>query len=641
MNKTIAAFIFLLAAAPVAASENYNYVTVQGTLDSTANISGVKVDVVANGSVVGSSDTVDLQPDANGFFTVSVHNVDPSLLVTSNTEYELVFSTGNGAYEVLRLPLTSVPFAKALKGPAGTDNLIAAKGNVGIGTTAPAYKLDVTGDAHFTSSVTASKFYGDGSALTGITASGDNLGNHIATTTLQMAGNNIYNASTITTTGDISAARYQIAGTNVLRIWPGKGTLAVGENAGGEDGGSGSSNTYVGTLAGYFVPSGWGNTFVGAGSGTFSYGYDNTFIGWQSGQANRSGIHNTFVGTDSGIANYTADYNTYVGESAGFFNQDGNSNAFFGNYAGYEIDGGSQNTLLGAFVGGGLVSGSNNIIVGYAQAASAPSASNELNLGGVLFGNLSDKTIGISRRAPQAALDVVSTGTAHSQFAQIWRASDGVVKASMSATGLMMATKFVGDGSGLSGISASSGDNLGNHIATTTLNMSGFNIASANLIAVSLLRFADNNIVISSAPSSQGGGIYTSTNMYVNGDLYAAKIYGDVSGATGFPAGDNLGNHTATLDLSMANFNIGGANLVSGASALFSNGVTAASFTATGAALGVDTAKLRFTDSNIVLSSASPSQYGGLYASTHVYVNGDLYGNGAALTTLNCSVPRT
>jgi len=32
MNKTIAAFIFLLAAAPASASENYNSMTVQGTL---------------------------------------------------------------------------------------------------------------------------------------------------------------------------------------------------------------------------------------------------------------------------------------------------------------------------------------------------------------------------------------------------------------------------------------------------------------------------------------------------------------------------------------------------------------------------------------------------------------------------------
>jgi hypothetical protein len=63
----------------------------------------------------------------------------------------------------------------------------------------------------------------------------------------------------------------------------------------------------------------------------------------------------------------------------------------------------------------------------------------------------------------------------------------------------------------------------------------------------------------------------------VTGDLHATKIYGDISNSTGFPAGDNLGNHTATAGLNMANnqimnvssltitgpaFSIGGSTLV-------------------------------------------------------------------------------
>ncbi|MEI7483012.1 MAG: hypothetical protein WCK75_11800, partial [Elusimicrobiota bacterium] len=68
----------------------------------------------------------------------------------------------------------------------------------------------------------------------------------------------------------------------------------------------------------------------------------------------------------------------------------------------------------------------------------------------------------------------------------------------------------------------------------------------------------------------------------------------------------------------------------------FQMGVTASSFTASGAA-GVGTAKLRFTDDQIIVSSASAAQYGGVYVSTHVYLaNGaKYYGDGSGLTNLN------
>ncbi|GAB4032390.1 MAG: hypothetical protein Fur0012_10910 [Elusimicrobiota bacterium] len=141
-----------------------------------------------------------------------------------------------------------------------------------------------------------------------------------------------------------------------------------------------------------------------------------------------------------------------------------------------------------------------------------------------------------------------------------------------------------------------SGDNLGNHIATTTLNMSNFNIANANHITASSITLTSgrgimstgqitassftatnilgitsarmqmsNNVVVSSASSAQYGGVYVSTNIFVNG-----KIYGDGSGLTGI-SGDNLGNHIATTTLNMSNFNIANANHITASSATLTN----------------------------------------------------------------------
>ena len=528
MNKTIAAFIFLLAIAPLSASENYNSMTVQGTLSPVQDILDVKVDVLANGSVVGSSDTVNLLPDANGFFTVFVHNVDPSLFGNSNTEFELLFSTGNGAYEVLRLPLTSVPFAKALKGAASTDNLIGAKGNIGIGTTAAAYKLDVTGDAHFTSSVTASKFYGDGSGLTGLSTGGDNLGNHAATTTLNMSGYGIANAQNITFTGAEGGIILAPFVDNTLNYSYRHGVSIGSGTYDNYNGGVGVGRD-AGTNHDYAVGIGnnaYNNRDLGIGVG--AYAHDNYNVGIGVG--------------------YFAFNNSGAGVGLGYFAHD--------NY---------------------------NRGVGIGDSAS----------GNYEFG------VGIGAGAANNSYYAVGIGA--------YSRNNGTYGSALGAY---------------------------SYAAPSSVALGSYARANAgNSVAVGAG-------TVNNSTGAANFGVYA---IVTSSDVTAAKYYGDGSALTGIrTSDDNLGNHTATMDLSMANFNITVANSISGASAFFSNGVTASSFIATGAALGVDTAKLRFTDSNIILSSASPSQYGGLYTSTHVYVNGDLYapkiyGDGSGLTALNAS----
>ena len=73
---------------------------------------------------------------------------------------------------------------------AGTQAmLIDSAGRVGIGVSSPNNALDVSGN------VNASSFSGDGSALTNVPS--DDLGNHIATQTLNLSNHNIINADTI------------------------------------------------------------------------------------------------------------------------------------------------------------------------------------------------------------------------------------------------------------------------------------------------------------------------------------------------------------------------------------------------------------------------------------------------------------
>ena len=498
-----------------------------------------------------------LQTDSGGHTRIIGNN-------NGNTNEVHLFNSGgagyirflsNGGYERLRI----------------TDS-----GDVGISTNAPAYRLHVSSGAGETGTVMAVstgasnlfwvagdgahavKFFGDGSGLTNLAGAADNLGNHTATEVLKMG------AYGVNTSSDITAARYQINGSTVLAVLQGAGNIGVGFNVGV----LGSNNSSFGHDAGK-VNTGGDNTFIGRGAGESNTSSTrNSFLGSYTGNSNTLGSYNSYLGSGAGQMNTTGMSNSVVGYNASRWSQVGSGNAVVGNEAGLGSSGNSYSsaTLMGYRAGYGLLTGSDNIflgwqagysvtvgtgniVIGYNKDTSAPAASNELNIGGVLYGDLSAKTIGISTRAPQAALDIVSTGTANTQFAQIWRDGGGVIKASMSATGVMMATKFVGDGSGITGLPG--GDNLGNHTATQDLLLAGNDIYNASTIT------ATGNI--------------TAARYQINGSTVLA-LSGGNSLNVGIEAGlTNTGSSGVFLGYQAGYQNIGQANTFAGYNAGYVN----------------------------------------------------------------------
>ncbi|MCB0535681.1 MAG: hypothetical protein KDD14_25980, partial [Saprospiraceae bacterium] len=145
--------------------------------------------------------------DNEGIFVTSTGSVG---MGTSNPQTRLHI---NGSSAQIRLQSPANPViqfydastAKAVMGWHASENLlklnaqgnlsnsaginISPSGKVGINTESPASILDVNG------TVTATAFVGDGSGLTG---TGDGLGNHTATQTLDLANNDITNGGTVT-----------------------------------------------------------------------------------------------------------------------------------------------------------------------------------------------------------------------------------------------------------------------------------------------------------------------------------------------------------------------------------------------------------------------------------------------------------
>jgi len=277
-------------------------------------------------------------------------------------------------------------------------------GNIGIGTTTPQAKLDISGNIRITDGtqgagkVLTSDANGLASWQTPAGGSGDNLGNHIATTTLNMNNKPIENASYVNIVGNLGL---QLNGNTILKT---------------------QSN-------------------------------DNLFLGEYSGNNFYNGISNTFLGKYSG-------YN---------FNS-GDTNLFLGLFSGYNFNNGNNNIFLGNNSGLNLSIGYNNIFIGNQTNSPSGTIDNFLNIGNIIYGrNITGNgngNIGIGTPNPSAKLDINGN----------IRIADGTQGAGKVLTS---------DDNGLASWqtpAGGSGDNLGNHLATTTLNMSGNDIINVGKI---------------------------------------------------------------------------------------------------------------------------------------------------------------
>ncbi len=160
--------------------------------------------------------------------------------------------------------------------------------------------------------------------------------------------------------------------------------------------GSGISNTgwqnvFMGSNSGSANTTGWDNVLIGyaagssgngnrnvavgsrAGSKTTSDG--NIFVGYRTGDANTSGAGLSFLGYEAGYSNTTGTSTTALGYQAGYSNSTGSSNLFLGYQSGYANTVGSNNTYVGTNAGNGATSTSNNTFLGYNAGASNTASS--------------------------------------------------------------------------------------------------------------------------------------------------------------------------------------------------------------------------------------------------------------------------
>jgi hypothetical protein len=307
--------------------------------------------------------------------------------------------------------------------------------NVGIGTTAPAYSLDVHGTGNFTGLInfaSGQTFPGTGT-ITGVTAGtgltgGGTSGNVPLSLTSNACGSgNAVTALPFTCSPFATLAANTFTGNQSVS----GNVTASGTVSGGVVNATTSFN--LGGVPFAFAPSvangsvflgftgnstntGGGNTATGESALEFNTsGYENVATGLGALEFNTTGTWNSGAGTAALVDNTTGMYNTAVGGGALYYNTTGSSNSALGINAGipttFTTTTGSNNTFVGAFTGPGAQTNLSNATAIGANAEVG--ASNALVLGSINGVNsaTADTNVGIGTTTPTSPLTVVGNST--------------------------------------------------------------------------------------------------------------------------------------------------------------------------------------------------------------------------------------
>ncbi len=374
-------------------------VTVSNTFNAIATIvasAAININNSASGASAGTVTTM---------YGIIVNTLTKSGSAIVTTAYGGYFNTPTAGTTNVALYADNMAIGYSNTAPPANGAIIS--GSVGIGTNSASYKLDVTGDGRFTSSIgvgttpsgVAGQISGTTAILTGtpsIYASTFSVYVPSTTNRLVYVNNGVTNfgylagvSSGVQSTSLGYQAGQTLTGVQNTCVGYQAGTgastfdtnalTAVGYRAGYATT-SGLHNTIIGSLAGQSVTSGWQNTLVGAYAGqVIDIGYYNTAVGYRSQYlgtspylctsvgyyslyTNTSGQNLTAVGSYAGFSANGSTALTAVGYQAGYSSTGGNC-TYLGYNAGFNSTG-SDCTYVGCSAGQRLTSGTQNTCVG-------------------------------------------------------------------------------------------------------------------------------------------------------------------------------------------------------------------------------------------------------------------------------------
>jgi hypothetical protein len=345
--------------------------------------------------------------DATALPTIDINGGNARLIAKSPTNLFLGYQAGNSSLT----GVNNIGFGRAVGGliTSGNRNIIVGR-NAGINITSGSDNLA----------------FGD-RALNALTTASQNISIGTDTGLLMTSGTNNV------------AIGYQAMDAATTAV---QGVI-IGAQAGGALT-TGDSNTLIGFQSGQNLTTGYSNVFIGtntdknattiresvaigmnAGVNATTGNGQNTYVGYNAGNSHTSQVGLTYVGYNAGTNATTGIGGTFIGTSAGDHVTTGSNNTFLGYQAGHAITTtsggtglgyqalllatGANNIGVGSGAGANITTGANNIIIGNISAPSA-TASNQLDIGNLIYGDLSSKFVGIGTSTPTHPLSINPSG---------------------------------------------------------------------------------------------------------------------------------------------------------------------------------------------------------------------------------------
>jgi hypothetical protein len=278
-----------------------------------------------------------------------------SFSCTSLPSGAVTFMNGGNSFAANSTIGNNDNFSLGFKTSGATQMTINNAGNVGIGTTSPALKLDIAGDVNV-------------------------------------------------------SGMYFMQGAPLLIQNNTNSNLSIGNAAANMNSASGLNNVALGSNALNALTSGGGNTALGAYALRYATSSgSNTGVGVSALGSTTTGSTNTAVGQNALVSNTIGNANVAVGQAA-LNNNVGNNNVAIGTSGLAAVTTGSNNTAIGFQVGNSLTTGSNNILIGSGINATAPNINNTLNIGNLIYGDMTGGNVGIGTSAPTVPLQVMGPG---------------------------------------------------------------------------------------------------------------------------------------------------------------------------------------------------------------------------------------
>ena len=454
-------------------------ITANGNIvgDNATNITGIAG--VTASTLTGTLQTA-AQPNVTSLGTLTSLNVTGDVSIGGTLTYDDVTNIDSVGLITARSGINVTGGGLNVVGVSTFAGNINANGNI-VGDNA----TNISG----ISSVTATTYFGDGSSLTGIGASGfspDGQENLFAGTYAGAASDadtcfNVglgYSAGTSLNSGDNNVLIGKDSGRDLTS---GQYNVFLGCKAGQCS--NSTCSIFMGNYAGRNI-NGINNVFLGSGAGrgvgasskdachSVAIGFGagncldsgdfNVFLGRGAGACTTNGGCNFFAGYGAGSANRTGSGNIVIGRYSYYSNPTGSAsggyNVILGDCSGHDITTGSHNVFLGRYTGKEAKSSSFNIVAGYNAGIALTTGSSNIHFGtGNAVNNTGSRNISLGYCVclPNASgNDQLAIGCIGSHWIQ-GDSSFNVTLAGIAtayASGIVSATKFCGDGSCLTGV---------------------------------------------------------------------------------------------------------------------------------------------------------------------------------------------